>query len=45
MEGVCHQELWEEVSSLHSIRHAKKGVNWICSETLQLQEAESTAFL
>lgn len=45
MEGVCHQELWEEVSSLHSIRDDEKRINWIFSETLQLQEPESTSFL
>lgn len=45
MEGVCHQELWEPVSSLHSIRGDEKVINGIFSETLQLQEAESIAFL
>ena len=45
VKGVCHQELWEEVSSLHSIRDDDKGINWIFSEILQLQEMESTAFL
>ena len=39
------QELWEEVSGLHSIRDDEKGISWVSSEALQLQELAFTSFL
>ena len=42
MEDLCHQvkELWEEVSTLCSIRDEEKKSRGMSSETLQLQESE-----
>lgn len=44
IEDLCHQlnELWEQVSRLHSIRGNKKEINQVLSETLQLLKPESS---
>lgn len=45
VKGLRHQvmELLEKVSRLHSIRNYEKEINWIFTQTLQVQQPEPLA--
>ena len=46
VEGLCHQvKLLQEVIRLFSITDGEKEIDWIFSETLQIQEPEPPAVL
>lgn len=47
MEDLCHEVklLWKDVSRPLSITDDEKEIDWIFSETLQIEEPESTAVL
>lgn len=47
MEDLCHEVklLWKDISRPLSITDDEKEIDWIFSETLQIEEPESTAVL